>query len=265
VPPPRHAGPIRRWGKSLLALATVFLLAEGAAWVCGASWGAFLKGIIASARFLPRILAPEGSAFLEMLEPALDSIIIALVGTILGAIISLVFALAAATNLAPPWLRNTTRFLLGLERALPEIVILLFLVAAIGLGSFVGVLALAIGSIGMLGKLIADTIEEIDAVTLDSIRAIGAGRLQVIVFGVIQQILPSIISFTLFRFELSIRLSVILGAVGAGGIGHELMRSFVILDYPRAASALIVTLTMIFVMERISELLRNKIGRTGFN
>jgi phosphonate transport system permease protein len=111
----------------------------------------------------------------------------------------------------------------------------------------------------MLGKLLADAIEELDPVSIEAIQAIGASRVQVIVFGVIQPIIPSIISFALFRFEYSIRISVVLGAVGAGGIGLELYRSFSMLDYGRASTALIVTLILVFVTERLSGWLRQKI------
>jgi phosphonate transport system permease protein len=256
---PVRLGLFRRYGRVLLPLAGLALLAQGAAWVCGARWDLFFHGIADSMHFLVHILTPELDAFTDMLQPALTSVFIALVGTVIGTVFSLVFALLAASNIAPAWLRQTTRFLLGLERALPEIVILLFLVAAFGLGPFAGVLALAIGSIGMLGKLIADAIEELDPVSIDAIAAIGASRVQVILFGVIQPIIPSIVSFALFRFEYGIRLSVYLGAVGAGGIGLELYRSFIMLDYGRAATALIVTLVLVFLSEWLSNYLRKKI------
>lgn len=255
--------PLRRYGKVLLPAAGILLLAQGAAWVCGARWGLLFKGLANSTDFLLRLLSPDPSAFPDLFQPALNSVLIALVGTVVGTAISLVFALLAASNLAPPWIRQGVRFLLGLERALPEIVILLFLVAAFGLGPFAGVLSLAIGCIGMLGKLIADAIEELDPVTIESIQAVGATRVQVIVFGVIQPIIPSVISFALFRFEYSIRISVVLGAVGAGGIGLELYRSFIMLDYGRAAAALIVTLILVFLTERLSGYLRKKIKGGG--
>jgi phosphonate transport system permease protein len=253
----------RRYGRVLLPLAGILLLAQGAAWVCGARWDLVFKGMWSSMTFLAQLLRPDFSAFADMVKPALDSVFIALVGTFIGTIVSLLFALMAASNIAPPWLRQSVRFLLGMERALPEIVILLFLVAALGLGPFAGVVALAIGSVGMLGKLIADAIEELDPVSIEAIQAIGANRVQVIVFGVIQPIIPSIISLSLFRFEYSIRLSVVLGAVGAGGIGLELYRSFVILDYGRAAAALIVTLALVFLSEQASGYLRRKIKGEG--
>ncbi|WP_188933680.1 phosphonate ABC transporter, permease protein PhnE [Puia dinghuensis] len=255
--------PLRRYGRVLLVAAGILLLAEGAAWVCGARWGLLFKGIASSTDLLVQLSSPDWSAFADLVQPALNSVFIAIVGTVAGTVISLVFALLAASNLTPPWIRQPVRALLGLERALPEIVILLFLVAAFGLGPFAGVLALAIGSVGMLGKLIADAIEELDPVSIEAIQAVGATRVQVVVFGVIQPIVPSIISFALFRFEYSIRLSVVLGAVGAGGIGLELYRSFVQLDYGRATASLIVTLLLVFLSERLSGFLRKRIKEGG--
>ena len=256
---PARIGLFRRYGRVAISLFVILALAAGAARVCDARWDLLFHGMADSTHFLLHLLTPELNAFPDMLQPALTSIFIALIGTVIGTAISLLFALLAAGNIAPAWLRNTTRFLLGLERALPEIVILLFLVAAFGLGPFAGVLSLAIGCIGMLGKLIADNIEELDPVSIEAIQAIGASKVQVILFGVIQPIVPSIISFALFRFEYSIRLSVYLGAVGAGGIGLELYRSFTMLDYGRAATALIVTLVLVFLSEWVSGHLRKKI------
>jgi phosphonate transport system permease protein len=261
---PVKVGLFRRYGRVALLALGLLLLAMGASWVCGARWDLLFHGLGDSMHFLVYLLTPEIGTFPELIQPAIDSVFIALVGTIVGTVISLFFALAAASNVAPHWLRQATRFLLGMERALPEIVILLFLVAAFGLGPFAGVLSLAIGCIGMLGKLIADAIEELDPVAIEAIQAIGASRVQVIVFGVIQPIIPNIISFALFRFEYSIRLSVYLGAVGAGGIGLELYRSFIMLDYGRAAAALIVTLVLIFLGERLSAFLRKKIKGERF-
>lgn len=252
---------VGRYRKGLLLLGVIAPLTVGAARICGVRLDFLWKGLVDSAVFLLR-LTPDWSAFPEMLQPALESVLIALVGTLLGTVLSLFFAFAASSNIAPSWLRNSIRLFLGMERAIPEIVILLFLVAAFGMGSFSGVMALTIGCIGMLGKLIADAIEELDPVTIESIEAIGATKVQLLVFGVIQQIMPSIISFALFRFELSIRLSVVLGAVGAGGIGLEMYRSFFLLDYHRASTALVVILTMVFITGRLSEFLRKKIRGT---
>lgn len=254
---------LRRYKKWILPVAGVAVVAEGAALGCGAHWNILVGGMKSSLGYFTNLLTPDWGAFAELLRPAVETIFIALVGTLVGAIVALFFGLAAASNIAPPWLRQTTRFLLGLERALPEIVILLFLVAALGLGPFAGVLSLVIGSVGMLGKLFADAIEEVDKITIESIEAVGASKVQVMVYGVLQQVLPSVVSYTLFRFELSMRLSVVLGAVGAGGIGFELFRAFFRLDYHRACTALILVLVMVLLSERCSEYLRRLVNQKG--
>jgi len=213
------------------------------------------KGVL----FLGHLFPPDWSAFPEMLQPAFKSIVIAFLGTIFGAFLSLCIALLAAANLSHPWVRQATRFIIGAERSLPEIVILLLLVAAFGLGAMPGIIALAIGCVGMLGKLLADSIEEIDPIMIESMQSVGAKKVQVIFFGVLPQIMPNVISYTLFRFELNIRLSVILGAVGAGGIGYELDYAFSMLEYHRAFTAMIVILVMVFGTEQLSHLLRKSI------
>jgi phosphonate transport system permease protein len=250
----------RKWVLPLLALA---IAVEGAALVCGANIRALNSGLIEGFAFLGQLFPPDWSAFPGLLKPAVDTIVIAVLGTFFGTIISLGFGLAASSNVSPRWLRNITRGMIRVERALPEIIILLFLVAAFGLGPFGGVISLTIGCVGMLGKLFADAIEEIDPASIEAIEALGASKLQVIVYGVLLPIMPSIISFALFRFELNIRLSVILGAVGAGGIGLELYRAFSLLNYNMGCSALIITLALVFMTERLSEFLRGKVRMEG--
>lgn len=218
-----------------------------------------ISGFPTGVRFLGFMFPPDVNALTQMLKPAADTILYAFLATIFGSILSLAFGLAGASNISPGWLRHISRFILTTERALPEIIILLLLVAALGLGPFAGVIALSIGCIGMLGRLFADAIEEVNPRILESIDSVGANKFQVIAFGVIPEILPSIISNTIFRFEVNIRLSVLLGAVGAGGIGYELFYSFSILQYERATTAILVTLAMVFMAERFSEFLRKKI------
>lgn len=252
---------LKRYRKLVLPFLILALLSWGAAYMCGVDGKVFVEGIASGIEFFTFMFPPDWEAFPEMIQPALESIVLALLGTLFGVVLSMFFGLAAASNLSPAWLRNTSRFLIAAERSLPEIIIMLILIAAVGLGSFPGVIALSIGCVGMLGKLFADAAEEIDPIMLESIEAVGANKLQVILFGVIPQLVPTIIANGVFRFEINIRLSVILGAVGAGGIGYELYHSFAVLEYERAASALIVILSMVFITERISDRLRRKIRK----
>ena len=236
---------------------------EGAPIVCGATFDELFGGLGRGILFLGNLFPPDWSAFSEMVDPALKSIIIAFLGTMFGALMSIFFALLAASNLTRPWVRNTTRFLIAVERAIPETVILILLVAAFGLGAMSGVVALSLGCIGMLGKLLADVIEGIDPLMIESIESVGGNKAQVIVFGVLPQIMPNIISYTLFRFDINIRLSVLLGAVGAGGVGYELDYAFGMLDYHRACTAIIIIIAIVFGTERLSYYLRKKIKMEG--
>jgi len=253
----------KRYRKFILPLIILLTVTEGAAVICGATFGKLFEGLYRGIAFFGNMYPPDWSAFSEMLEPALQSIVIAFLGTVFGALMSIVFALLAASNLSHPWVRAVTRFLIGLERSIPEIVILILLVAAFGLGAMPGVVALSLGCIGMLGKLLADIIEEIDPLMIESIESVGGNKLQVIVFGVLPQIIPNIISYTLFRFEINIRLSVLLGAVGAGGVGYELDYSFGMLQYHRAFTAMIIIIAMVFGTEQFSYYLRKKLKMEG--
>jgi len=241
----------------------LLVVTEGAAIACGATFGKLETGLVQGISFFQYMFPPDWPAFGDMIQPALQSIIIAFLGTVFGTLMSVAFALLAASNLSNQWVRDITRFLIGLERSIPELVILLLLIAAFGLGAMPGIIALALGCIGMVGKLLADTIEELDHTMIESMESVGANKMQVIVFGVLPQIMPNLISYALFRFEINIRLSVVLGAVGAGGIGYELDYSFNMLQYHRAFTALLVILIMVFGTEQLSALLRKKFKMEG--
>jgi phosphonate transport system permease protein len=249
---------LKRYRKYIIPLIALIVVAEGAAILCGATFSDLWQGIAKGIAFFGFMWPPKWEAFPEMLEPAFQSIVIAFLGTVFGTILSVIFAMLAASNISYSWVRNITRFLIGLERSVPEIVILLLLIAAFGMGAMPGIVVLALGCIGMLGKLLADVIEDIDHKMIESMESVGANKLQIITFGVMPQIMPNLISYALFRFEINIRLSVILGAVGAGGIGYELDYSFQMLEYHRAFTALLVIMAMIFGTEQLSNVLRKK-------
>jgi phosphonate transport system permease protein len=202
---------------------------------------------------------PDWSAFREMLQPLAVTMVMAIIATILGVLLSLPCALAASSNLAPAPLRLMMRGFIALERGLPEIIQLLLLVAVFGLGVIPGLVALSLSSIGMLAKLLADAIEEIEPHMLEAVAGTGATSSQVIRYAVIPQILPALFANGLFRFEFNVRAGVILGAVGAGGIGYEMSTSMRSMDYQRASMAALMTLLLVFLSERISDFFRARI------
>ena len=227
--------------------------------LCKVDLTEFAPGLAKGLEVLRFFFPPDWSSWREMVGPALVTVLLAAVATPLGVLLSLFFGLAGARNLSPPWLRSTARTLIGVERALPEIIVLLLLVAALGVGPFPGVIALAIGSVGMLGKLFADAIEELDAKVLESVGSVGATHSQIIRFAVLPEVMPALLSNSIFRFEVNLRASVLLGAVGAGGIGFELQKAMALLEYERAMMAVLVTLLLVFGAERISDYLRRRV------
>jgi phosphonate transport system permease protein len=226
---------------------------------CKVDFGLLISGIPDGINFISNMLPPDLSAVKDLIKPAFDTIIFALLATIFGSILSLLCGLAGASNIAPVWLRSSSRIFMAFERALPEIIVILLLISALGIGAFAGVAALSLGCVGMLGKLFADAIEEVNPKILESIESVGGNKWQMIMFGVIPEIMPSIVTNSIFRFEVNIRLSVLMGAVGAGGIGYELYHSFNILQYERATTAILITLFLVFVSEKLSGYLRKKV------
>ena len=253
----------KRHLKGIIGLVLFLFLFIWSAKLCRVNLDVFGSGIIEGVSFLSEMFPPDFSAFSEMIYPAFETILIAVLATFFGAIFSFAFALAGAANISPAWLKVLSRFAMAAERALPEIIIILLLVAALGLGPFPGVVALAVGCLGMLGRLYADAIEEVNPKTIEAVASVGANKMQIIQYVILPEVLPSIISNTLFRLEINIRLSVLLGAVGAGGIGYEIFYSFQLLEYERATTAIIVVLALVFLSERLSDYLRKKIAPGG--
>ncbi|MBN1850669.1 MAG: phosphonate ABC transporter, permease protein PhnE [Deltaproteobacteria bacterium] len=176
----------------------------------------------------------------------LDTITIAFLATIIGSISAFILCFPASHNLMRnPFIYHIARRSMEIFRAVPEIVYALIFVFSFGLGPFPGVLAIAIHSTGSLGKLFSEVNENIDHQPLEGIRASGGNWFQVIRYGVIPQVLPNILSYTLLRFEINIRAASVVGFVGAGGIGQELM--FVIRQFIYVDISAIVLLIMIMV------------------
>lgn len=249
----------RRYLRQLPTAAILGVLIAIASYLCEVNVADFVKGISKGLELLMFFFPPDWSAFGDMVRPALVTVLICLAATPIGAAISLIFGLAGARNVAPGWLRLTSRSIIAAERGLPEIVILLLLIAAFGLGPFAGVMALAIGSIGMLGKLMADAIEEVDQRVLDGAAAVGATQWQIIRHAILPEVLPAFVANSIFRFEVNLRASVILGAVGAGGIGYELNAAMNQLEYSRVTVAALVSLMLVFISERISDRIRSRV------
>ncbi|MCD5406503.1 MAG: phosphonate ABC transporter, permease protein PhnE [Desulfotomaculum sp.] len=190
----------------------------------------------------------------------LETLSMAFVGTVFGALMSFGLALLAANNVTScRVVREFSKGLLATERAVPTLVIILLLVVVVGLGPFAGMIAIAIGSIGMLGKLFAEAIENTDPKAPESLESVGAGGLQVIRYAVLPQVLPSLIANTLYRFDINIRVAIFLGIVGGGGIGFDLHLAMSLFRYPDALAITAIILIVVCGAEKFSDFLRKKI------
>jgi phosphonate transport system permease protein len=210
---------------------------------------------------VPTIGFPELTIpFPEVMTAIIETVQMAIIGTAGGVILAMPFGLLAARNTSPhPWIYQGTRMLLNANRALPEIVYALIFVAAVGLGPFGGVLALAIGSVGSMGKLYAESIESIDPQQVLAVRATGSNGLLTFIYAVIPQALPVIASYSLLLFEGNIRAASILGIVGAGGVGFVISKYIALFQYRNLMGAMILLIITITVIDRISDQLRKRI------
>jgi len=190
----------------------------------------------------------------------IETVQMAIIGTSLAIVISIPFALLAARNISPhPWVYQVSRMLLNWNRAIPDIIFALIFVAAVGLGPFGGVLALAIGSIGFMGKVYAEAIEAIDPQQVKAIQATGANRVQTIFYAVFPQAMPMVTSYSLLLFESNVRSATILGLVGAGGVGFTITKYMSLFQYDKLLGALIFIVLMVTIVDRVSAWLRGKL------
>lgn len=220
----------------------------------------FIDGLPWIGDFIGRMLPPNFAFMQKLVQPAIETVQIALWGTLLGIVLALPVCFFAARNLSPyAWVFHGLRQVLNVMRGINEIILALIFVAAVGLGPFAGVLAIALHGAGMLGKFFAEAIEEADPGPVEALRATGASPLQVIVFAVLPQALPAWIAATLYRLEVNLRAATILGMVGAGGIGFELYSSLKLFQYQDTATCVLVILAMVMTADYLSSRLRAKI------
>lgn len=256
---------VRSW---LLCIAAVVAAAIVLGWSAHGtelSWSELAGGLPQIGDFLGRSFPPNWSILGDLVGPAIETIQIAIWGTMLGVIVAIPLSFLAARNLHHNrFVYQAVRQFLNVTRSINELILALVFVSAVGLGPFPGVLALALHGVGMVGKFFAESIEEIDDGPLEALRATGARPLQVIVFGVLPQVITAWIATVLYRFEVDLRQATVLGMVGAGGLGFDLVNSLKLFRYQDTATCIVVVTVMVVTADTISSRLRRMIqdGRT---
>ena len=222
----------------------------------------FLKlgeGAVNIGEFIGRLFPPDFSEFPLIVDLLVETLQMAIVGTVLGAALALVIAFGAASNIAPGWLYYPCRWTMNVIRSLPDLVIALMFVSAVGLGPFAGILAMTVGSIGSIGKIFAEAMESVDRGPITALEAVGASRRQIIQYAILPQALPMLTSYTLLLFEGNVRGATILGLVGAGGIGLELTTAMNRYEYGHLSAMVICIIVLVTIIDQLSAIIRKKI------
>jgi phosphonate transport system permease protein len=202
---------------------------------------------------------PDFTRWRSWALPLLETLAMSIASTVISSVVALVLAIFVARNLAPvaaisAFLRATFNLL----RSLPELVLGLMLVVTVGFGPLAGIIALSLHSIGMLGKFFAELIEHADLGPIEALRTQGASRGQSFCFGVLPQILPRVVDLALYRWEHNLRASTVMGLVGAGGIGFELIAALRLFEYREGLALLILTLVLVTAIDFAGGILRMK-------
>jgi phosphonate transport system permease protein len=209
--------------------------------------------------FISRLFPPDWQVLDIAIKALIETVQMSLWGTTIGAIISLPIAIASANNIAPRWLQWLANLLQNTVRSVPSIILGLIFVAATGLGAPAGTLALGIYTIGYLAKFYQQAIEAVDPRSLESLKVIGASSLQIAQYGIIPQVLPLGLGYTLWMFEYNIRAASVLGVVGAGGIGFQLKSYIDGFEYTKATTMMLVLLGVVTVIDMFSSKLRRRL------
>ncbi|MFN3261287.1 MAG: phosphonate ABC transporter, permease protein PhnE [Pikeienuella sp.] len=251
-----RAGALASWWPGLLVAALVLWSA--------ATLEADLSRVAAAGprlgAFIARMAPPDLSVWPEVLDGLLETLRIAVVGTLGAILLSAILGPAAAATVSPGWIVRPARVLLALLRAVPLIIVAMLMVSAVGLGPLPGILAVLIHGTGMLAKYYAEAIDDVDPAASAALESAGAGLLQRLRFAVWPQMAPAALRDTIFRFELNLRESLILGVVGAGGIGLHIqtyVRSF---QFEKAATATLAVVAAVLLIEALNGALRRRVA-----
>ena len=206
--------------------------------------------------FIYRLFPPNLQVLDIAVKGLIETVQMSVWGTSIGAVLSLPIAIASSSNIAPLWLRWIANLLQNAIRSVPSIILGLIFVAATGLGAPAGTLALSIYTIGYLAKFYQQAIESVDYHSLESLGVIGASKIQIVQYGILPQILPLGLGYTLWMFEYNIRAASVLGVVGAGGIGFQLKSYIDGFEYTKATTMMLVLLVVVTVIDWFSSKLR---------
>jgi phosphonate transport system permease protein len=251
------------WSAVLFAAFLVFFTWSLAG--AGISIPDLLSGLPNMASIAGEMVPPATDRFFPMLDSVVVTFQMAVVGTVIGILLSLPLAVLASRNHSPhPAIRHAVRGIVSFMRTVPDLAWALFFVASVGLGPFAGTLTLIVDTIGFCARFFAEAMEEVDSGPPEAMSAIGAGPVDIIACATLPMAMPSMVNTSLFALEKAVRSSVVLGLVGAGGIGAELATSMEMFRYDQAATIVLMIFVLVMAVESLSSHARARlIGGRG--
>lgn len=248
------------WKRSFSITGLILVAVILSAWAVGLlEANRMVTGLADIADLLSEMWVPDFTHLNSWWGPLLDSMTMSIAATALAVLLSVPLALLGARNTSPhPAIYWVARLILNVLRSVPELIMAIVFVAAVGFGALPGALALGIHSAGMVGKFFAEAIEHAAEAPVEAARATGAGPAQVILHGILPQVLPQMADVTVYRWEHNFRASVVVGVVGAGGIGFELIAAVRTLQYDEVAAILLVILATVTVVDALGGALRKR-------
>ena len=245
-------------GAALWAIIAFVLVWAGAG--AGLNPDKLVSGLPNMGDFLARLFPPTFDKFGIIAKLLIETLQMAVVGTVLGALASLLLSFGAASNVAPRWVYAGCRWTLNVLRSIPELIYALMFVSAVGLGPFAGILAIVLGSVGSIGKIYAEAMESVQPGPVEALTAVGADKRQIIAYAILPQAAPLLVSYTLLLFEGNVRGATILGLVGAGGIGLELTTAMRMYDYGHLCAIILSIIVLVSIIDRLSAFIRAKLS-----
>lgn len=245
------------WYKNALIIVFLILCFFGSVRLTDADFSKVAANSNQMTTFLVRFVHPDFGYLPKLIKPMIKTLQMSLLGTVLGILFAVPVSFLATTVITENRLISTiTRFLLGLIRTVPTLLLAAILVAIFGIGEATGVITISIFTFGMISQLMFQAIETIDFGPLESTLAVGATKVQVVVWAVIPQVMNQFIGYAFYAFEVNVRASTILGYVGAGGIGVILNSSLALLNYERVSIIILAILVTVAIVDKLSERVR---------
>lgn len=224
------------------------------------SWARFVVGLDNAQKFFGRMFPPEILQPDSMINGLTESLEIAVLSSFMGILLSLPLGVMAARNLMPAWISWPARGFIALCRSFHPVIVAILFVKAVGFGALAGILTLMVASLGFIGKLFAEAIEEISLKQVEAVRATGSPFMSVLTYGVFPQVFARFVGFATYQIDSNLRNSTMVGIVGAGGIGSTLFAAFQRFDYSFVCAILIAIIAMIMIGETLARWVRRLLG-----